>query len=554
MRFWKVGLLAAVLAVCGSPALQAGDALAGKWKVVILAFGNDEFFIVDVAKKDGALTGEVLASHQVVPNAKVGEISLKDGTLQMQIESDGQKIPFVGVVGAEARDKILGTLRFRGTLYPAHIEKTDANALARGDQKLIGSIFQAKAAGTAKQRVDQLGTIIHENKNLATLYHAYEGLLSNAEKAGLSSDDVKKYITQWLDEAKAHGPLWASQCRTNALAALNGQNAYAPLALDMATDAEKSLSADATLESKSELAKVVAWAANAVGKTELAKAAKERHEGFEAKLDDQYHKEVPPFAPQKFAGRKDEKHNRTVLFELFTGAQCPPCVAADVAFDGLLKTYKSSELVTLQYHLHIPGPDPLTNEASTARAKYYGVSSTPTPLFNGKKEAQGGGGMAGSEAKYQEYRGVIDRLLEDFTPVNIKLDAQPAGDTIVVNAFAQSKQEGNLRLRVVLTEESIRYIGSNRLRFHHHVVRAMPGGPDGTAFDKGASSMQLKVNLPEIRKELNAYLDGYAEKRPFPRERPEIRLQGLALVAFVQNDDTKEVLHAVAVPLSQSEK
>ena len=52
--------------------------------------------------------------------------------------------------------------------------------------------------------------------------------------------------------------------------------------------------------------------------------------------------------------------------ELFTGAQCPPCVAADVAFDVLEKTYKPADLVLIQYHLHIPGPDPLTNAASEA--------------------------------------------------------------------------------------------------------------------------------------------------------------------------------------------
>jgi len=38
--------------------------------------------------------------------------------------------------------------------------------------------------------------------------------------------------------------------------------------------------------------------------------------------------------------------------------QCPPCVAADLAFEGLGKTYKTSEVVLLQYHLHIPRRTP----------------------------------------------------------------------------------------------------------------------------------------------------------------------------------------------------
>ena len=59
----------------------------------------------------------------------------------------------------------------------------------------------------------------------------------------------------------------------------------------------------------------------------------------------------------------------------------------------------------IQYHLHIPGPDPLTNPDSVARCDYYrgvpeGVRGTPTSVFNGKSQAGGGGGMAASENKY----------------------------------------------------------------------------------------------------------------------------------------------------------
>ena len=58
--------------------------------------------------------------------------------------------------------------------------------------------------------------------------------------------------------------------------------------------------------------------------------------------------------------------------ELFTGANCPPCVAADLAFDGLQKAYSDKEVVLLQYHMNIPrGPEALTNADSDARFEYY---------------------------------------------------------------------------------------------------------------------------------------------------------------------------------------
>ena len=39
---------------------------------------------------------------------------------------------------------------------------------------------------------------------------------------------------------------------------------------------------------------------------------------------------------------------------------------------------------------------------------------------------------------------------------------------------AEEKDKRKPVLRLALTEESIHYVGSNKLRFHHHVVRALP--------------------------------------------------------------------------------
>src|SRR5207237_10861554 len=73
---------------------------------------------------------------------------------------------------------------------------------------------------------------------------------------------------------------------------------------------------------------------------------------------------------QTYPGRP-AKNNRVVVFELFTGAECPPCVAADIGFDTLLKTFKNTEVIQLQYHVHIPGLDPLANTGTLKRCEYY---------------------------------------------------------------------------------------------------------------------------------------------------------------------------------------
>ena len=92
----------------------------------------------------------------------------------------------------------------------------------------------------------------------------------------------------------------------------------------------------------------------------------------------------------------------------------------------------------MQYHLHIPGPDPLTNKDSVARQQYYGdeISGTPTVFFNGHPDAAGGGPMQLSEQKYKEYRGIIGPQLEAAREATIHLSATRTGDEIKVAAQA----------------------------------------------------------------------------------------------------------------------
>ena len=232
---------------------------------------------------------------------------------------------------------------------------------------------------------------------------------------------------------------------------------------------------------------------------ELAKETLARHAKLSQKLDEEYLQKVPPFQPTSYNGRQNKKADQVVLMELFTGAQCPPCVAADVAFDALLKTYKPAEFIGLQYHLHIPGPDPLTNRDAIARQEYYGseVGGTPATFFNGRTEAAGGGPMANSSRKYTEYRGIIDKSLEGTKGATIDLSATRAGDQLKIVASAKVTEKSGEKskgenekpkrvLRLAVTEEVVRYVGGNKLRFHHHVVRALPGGADGKELKDGA--------------------------------------------------------------------
>src|SRR4029077_13968139 len=102
-----------------------------------------------------------------------------------------------------------------------------------------------------------------------------------------------------------------------------------------------------------------------------------------------------------------------------------------------------------------------------------------------------------------------------------------------------------VRLRLALVEEQVNYKGGNRLPHHHSVVRALPGGAAGLALKEKTGKQSVTVDLDDLRKKLNGYLDEAAKDLDFPNKDRPMELKKLRLVAFVQNDSTKEILQAV---------
>jgi tetratricopeptide (TPR) repeat protein len=58
-------------------------------------------------------------------------------------------------------------------------------------------------------------------------------------------------------------------------------------------------------------------------------------DGFDAALEARL--KALPYAPEPFKAPSGWK-GKTVLAELFTGSECPPCVASDLGFDGLIES------------------------------------------------------------------------------------------------------------------------------------------------------------------------------------------------------------------------
>ena len=111
----------------------------------------------------------------------------------------------------------------------------------------------------------------------------------------------------------------------------------------------------------------------------------------------------------------------------------------------------------------------------------------------------------------------------------------------------------DLKLQIALVEGELRYSGENGIRFHPMVVRSLGGTKgEGFAVDAAvAAGFEHTFDLDEISKAIKAHLDDYESKGhrgepfQFSEKKYQINHANLAVVAFVQDEKTKEILQAV---------
>jgi hypothetical protein len=584
-RMLAVALLAAV---AGGPAV-AGEVAEGNWKLSFYSgpTAKTTYYLLGVQEKDGKTTAELVAVPPRINRDLLGvkSFAVKGKKVQAVLKFGSRDATFEGTV--RGKDKVLGSFAFGRSVYPAEMRATDQKELTARDRSerldvppmtkastlnLQPRILRIRAARAkdpeekakllkqaeeaskeARQEVPRLyEEVLQKHADSTAVFAAATGLLAKAAERGTTPEQAGKWADVAAKAAAPFGERFTRHTHAEIAGTLLRQKGMGKVALEHARAARKLLPEDADAKARVGILKTLHAALAKVGRDKEAAAVKVDLDKVQAVLDKEYHEKVPPFKVTKFKGREG-KSDRAVVMELFTGAQCPPCVAADVAFDALQKAYKPGELILIQYHLHIPGPDPLTNRSTLARADYYKVRSTPNTFFNGKPQAGGGGGMARAEAKFDQYREIIDPLLEKEPGAELNVKARRKGDKIAIEAKVSGvKEPGEAkRLRLLLVEESIRYVGGNDLRFHHQVVRDLPGGAEGFALKKASSKHTAEVDLKELRKRLAGYLDEYAKERAFPYSDRPLALKGLRVIALVQDNDTHEILQGVQVEVEE---
>ncbi len=271
-----------------------------------------------------------------------------------------------------------------------------------------------------------------------------------------------------------------------------------------------------------------------------------------------YYQAIQHYTDEKVKPREPKPglHNRVALMELLTGAPCPTCVAADLASGILEQIYPKTELIGIRYHLHTAGPDPMASPASDQRFAYYDGKGIPTVAINGKT-FRGGGYIMHVESMLERYRETVDEVLSETVDIELKLSSIAKDGIIHISAEALRPEafEGDVRLRIVLAEERLLFSASNGILLHDNVVRRMIEGEKGIAPQEGKLEYQGEVSLKEYRTDLNNYLTNFEDfnsnqtGKEFKFENRPIGPLRLNMIAFVQDDKTKQVLQAAMVPV-----
>ncbi len=214
-----------------------------------------------------------------------------------------------------------------------------------------------------------------------------------------------------------------------------------------------------------------------------------------------------------------------VLVEIATGGWCQYCPGAALGADDLIAN--GCTVAIIENH----NGDPYAYAASDARNTYYGVTGYPTAIFDGQQQFVGGDHTL---SMYQYYLPIY----EGRAPVNSAYSLSIFGDhsgndynvTVRVHKLATTPPYNNLVLQFALTESEIMYNwqGQDHLNF---VSRTMSPDQNGTPLDFSSGDVQ------DIDLTFTMGADWVTEN--------------CELVAFIQNNDGKEILQGTKLALPE---
>lgn len=525
---------------------SAADNLAGTWRLPVPVQTREGpltlNFLLLFTETEGKWVVDVLDISPPVGAEATGEVKVKDDNFKLTLKIGPNTINMDGKLTANAK-KAKGNVEIGKSSNLIEMNRSSLKNLTKDPFGLLREELEI-AEGTPNY------------------FNALYPVLGKASEKKLKAEEVRTFVDKANKLAEDYGARWQRTVAIRTAETLITQEDYIPIAVEQARLAERLIDRSDDLSVQISSLESVANLLRKGKKLEDVKQIESQLAKLEPRDYADYLKNHPPFKVEEYKGRK-AKSDRVILVELFTGADCAPCVAADLACDAIAKAFKPTEVIVLQYHAHIPGPDPLTVREADDRHAYYQKKEderfTPFLAVNGKPEAGFGGQIRAAKVKYQSLRENLEEQLEKPATGKLALAASLKEGTISIkaNVSGLSKTGEKVSLRFAIVEDRIRYTGANGLRYHHSVVRAMPEGVKGVPCTKKEFDHATTVKVSDIQTAITKYLDDFTNlvrkegDESFSFSARPGTLKNLRVIAFIQDDETQEVVQSAAVDLEE---
>jgi PKD repeat protein len=216
-----------------------------------------------------------------------------------------------------------------------------------------------------------------------------------------------------------------------------------------------------------------------------------------------------------------------VVMEIGTGTGCQYCPGAAMGAHDLLQN--GCQVAVIEYHSY-NSSDPFNTPEAAARTSYYGITGYPTAFFDGTLNYVGG---STNVSCYPQYLPLYQQRYAIPSPLTVDITGTSVGNTYNITMTitkVSSITATDLRAHLVLTESDIPYAWQGQTTINN-TERLMVPNQNGTTISF-ASGNTVVLNLS------------------FTKD-PTWVTNNCELIAFVQNNTTKECLNGTKKMLNQ---
>lgn len=511
---------------------------AGTWKFRTTLNERPITLLIAFSQAEGKWVCDFLDSRpQLNREPKVSAIAVNGEAIQFTMMAGGREfLTFDGTVSKDGK-KINGSFsQFGGSLQ--------LTELVPSKLKKLTDPFEMN-----REAFDQVDNTTGE------LFDIGFELLPQAAAKKMTPDEVRGLVDRMTKASATFGARWDRTVAVKIAGLLVDQAGFAEIALTQARRAERMLVDSDALGDRMEILDILSRSLVNAKKPDEAKPIATQLVRLEARDFADYLKTSPFGEIPEFKGRKG-KSDRIVLVEAFVGTEFPLSTPVEQSLDALMRVYKPTDVLALNYHFHFPEPskgDPLTvAETSDRLMPLIEQIQRGTFVFVAGKAGPKLTSPAAGKEFFSALQSAIDEQLEK--PANCKIALSVAkgmkGNDVKATVADLDVGSNKIALRFAVVEPRVRFAGGSGARYHQNVVRALPGGGKGFPLTKKQTEQVVNVDLNEIRAALTKSLDEFAKNDgEFPRPGRPMELKNLKVIAYVQNDSTGDILQAASIDL-----